>query len=87
MEEKSYNMPVYKVFIKEIKILGLPRNLAITILSCIFLSLLVFNSFVFLIFFSLVYIAIYLLSKLSRKFDPKILEVSVRYCIKKYLNY
>ena len=72
MEEKSYNMPVYKVFIKEIKILGLPRNLAITILSCIFLSLLVFNSFVLLIFFSLVYIAIYLLSKLSRKFDPKI---------------
>lgn len=87
MEELDLNLPVYKVFTKEITLMGLPRNLAILIICCTLFSLLALKNLIICLFFIVIYIVLCLTAKFTPKFDPKILEIIGRYCFKRYLDY
>ena len=87
MEELDLNLPAYKVFTKEITLMGLPRNLAIAVIGCILFSLLALKNLVICLFFIVIYIGLCLTAKFTPKFDPKILEIIGRYCFKRYLDY
>lgn len=87
MEELDLNLPVYRVFTKEITLMGLPRSLAILIICCILFSLLALKNIIICLFFIIIYFCLYLIVKFTPKFDPKILEIISRYCFKRYLDY
>ena len=86
MEELDLNFPVYKVFTKEMTLMGLTRSLAILMISCIVFALFALKNLIICLFLIVVYIILYFVAKFTPKFDPKILEIIGRYCFKRYLD-
>ncbi|MBR8700495.1 MULTISPECIES: VirB3 family type IV secretion system protein [unclassified Fusobacterium] len=86
-ELEYFKLPIYPVLYKETLLMGIPMNMAAINIGGVAMGLIVLKSFSICFLFILIHLFIFIMIKVSKKFDTKLLDILVRKNLKKYISY
>ena len=78
-EHVNFKIPIYQSLTKDIMIAGIPLTFALLLFAGMFFSMMILHNMIFFL--------IFLVIKLSKKFDSKILDILARVSLKPYIDY
>ena len=78
-EHVNFKIPIYQSLTKDIMIAGIPLTFALLLFAGMFFSMMILHNMIFFL--------IFLIIKLSKKFDSKILDILARVSLKPYIDY
>ena len=82
-EHINFKIPIYQSLTKDIMIAGIPLTFALLLFAGMFFSMMILHNLIFLV----IYFLLFLIIKLSKKFDSKILDILARVSLKPYIDY
>ena len=82
-EHINFKIPIYQSLTKDIMIAGIPLTFALLLFAGMFFSMMILHNMIFLV----IYFLLFLIIKLSKKFDSKILDILARVSLKPYIDY